>query len=97
MPKDNHIPERTCVSCGNKNSKQQMIRLVRDSDGNVSIDQTGRNHGRGCYVCKSKKCWEKDTLTDNLSKGLRASISQSTREALTRTVNQNLLINEPNE
>ena len=97
MPKDNHIPERTCVSCGKKNSKRQMIRLVRDSDGNVSIDQTGRNHGRGCYVCKSKRCWEKDTLTDNLSKGLRASVSQSTREALTRTVNQNLLINEPNE
>ena len=97
MPKDNHIPERTCVSCGNKNSKQHMIRLARDNNGNISIDQTGRNHGRGCYVCKSEKCWGKDTLTYNLSKGLRASVSQSTIESLTRTVNQNLLINEPNE
>jgi predicted RNA-binding protein YlxR (DUF448 family) len=97
VPKENHIPERTCVSCGDKNSKQQMIRLVRGIDGNISVDQTGRNHGRGCYVCKSQKCWEKDTLTANISKGLRISVSQSTKESLTRTVNQNFLINEPKD
>jgi predicted RNA-binding protein YlxR (DUF448 family) len=97
VPKATHIPERTCIACGSKYPKRQMIRLVRDHDGNITVDQTGKTHGRGCYVCNSLECWEKDNLPHNLSKGLRVPVSQSTKESLTRAVCQNLLTNEPKD
>ena len=33
-----HIPERTCLACRQKKAKQDLIRLVRTSDGRVEVD-----------------------------------------------------------
>ena len=59
MGKDKgHIPIRTCVSCGAKRNKKELIRLVLDAQGVVIRDESGKGEGRGAYVCKSKYCWE---------------------------------------
>ena len=64
MGKDKgHIPIRTCVSCGAKRNKKELIRLVLDAQGVVIRDDSGKGEGRGAYVCLSKSCW------DNLRKG----------------------------
>lgn len=60
-----HVPVRTCVSCGAKRNKTDLIRLVMDPEGRVIRDDAGRFPGRGAYVCPSRDCWE------NLEKGGR--------------------------
>ena len=56
--REGHIPVRTCVSCGAKRSKMDLIRLVLDAEGRVVRDDSGRRPGRGAYVCPVKTCWE---------------------------------------
>ncbi|MFO7739025.1 MAG: YlxR family protein [Desulfatiglandaceae bacterium] len=62
-----HIPVRTCVSCGEKRSKTDLIRLALDVKGEVVRDDAAGVPGRGAYVCPVKDCWE------NLDKGGRLS------------------------
>lgn len=53
-----HNPIRTCVSCGAKRNKKELIRLVLDAQGVVIRDDSGKSEGRGAYVCMNKSCWE---------------------------------------
>jgi len=36
-----------------------MIRIVRNPEGHVHPDLTGKAHGRGAYLCRERGCWEK--------------------------------------
>jgi predicted RNA-binding protein YlxR (DUF448 family) len=53
-----HIPVRTCISCGTKRAKGDMVRLVTDEKGFLFRDLLMRKEGRGAYVCDSKECGE---------------------------------------
>ena len=53
-----HIPIRTCISCGAKRNKDELIRLVIDREGRLIKDYKGKMHGRGAYVCKNSSCHE---------------------------------------
>lgn len=50
------IPLRKCSGCGEMKPKQELIRVVRSPQGEVSLDLTGRKAGRGAYVCPSAAC-----------------------------------------
>ena len=53
------IPMRMCVGCGEMKPKKELIRIVTDPEGNVSVDPTGKKAGRGAYICKSTDCLKK--------------------------------------
>lgn len=57
MP-EKHIPIRKCLGCGEMIGKKGAVRIVRDKDGNVSVDSTGKKSGRGAYICADIKCLE---------------------------------------
>lgn len=44
-------PERTCIGCGAKKNKVELIRLVLSSQGQPQIDRDGTSQGRGAYLC----------------------------------------------
>ena len=41
---------RTCVVTNEKYPKKDLVRIVKDSEGNVSVDITGKKNGRGAYL-----------------------------------------------
>jgi len=51
-----HIPVRSCVVCGAKRSKHDMVRFVLDEEGGLVQDDAFRMEGRGAYTCKSEAC-----------------------------------------
>ena len=51
-----HIPIRTCIGCGVKRDKKDLVRLVLDTEGMVVRDIGGKREGRGAYVCADKTC-----------------------------------------
>ena len=54
------IPERKCVGCAEKKTKNELIRIVRLPDENgVVIDRTGKKSGRGAYICPNAMCLKK--------------------------------------
>ncbi|OJU18364.1 MAG: nucleic acid-binding protein [Clostridiales bacterium 43-6] len=53
------LPLRKCTGCGEMKPKKELIRVVRNSEGVVSLDLTGKKPGRGAYVCHSVDCFKK--------------------------------------
>ena len=54
MPKK--TPMRRCCGCMEMKPKQELVRVVRNSAGEISLDLTGKKPGRGAYVCKDLQC-----------------------------------------
>lgn len=86
--KRKHVPQRTCVACRQVRSKRDLIRVVRAPDGRVCIDETGKAHGRGAYLCRDRACWERGigqarpTVTSPLAHALKGALSETDRAAL---------------
>ncbi|MBU5590647.1 YlxR family protein [Clostridium sp. MSJ-4] len=70
------IPLRMCNGCMEMKPKKEMIRVVKSSEGEVSVDLTGKKSGRGAYVCKNLSCFEKAFKTKRLNKNLEVNISE---------------------
>ena len=77
-----HIPQRTCVGCGETKPKGELIRIVRTESGSVAIDPTGRRSGRGVYLCNAKSCWLMGLKKEHLDRALRTRIAAEDRRGL---------------
>ena len=53
------IPQRTCMGCNAKKNKNELIRIVKNNKNEISIDKTGKQEGRGAYICNDVNCLEK--------------------------------------
>lgn len=56
MIRKKKTPLRMCTGCGEMKPKQELVRVVKSPEGDISLDLTGRKPGRGAYVCKSIDC-----------------------------------------
>ena len=72
--KKKKTPERQCMGCNERFPKNTLLRVVRDPDGNVSLDFTGKKSGRGAYICKNVACLRKAQKTKRLSRVLECEI-----------------------
>lgn len=77
-----HVPQRMCVVCRDKTGKRALTRIVRLSDGTVVVDPTGKQNGRGAYLCDKTTCWERAAASDVLGQALRTTVSSDTRAYL---------------
>ncbi len=84
MTKRKHVPQRTCVGCRTTSSKREFVRIVRAADGVVDVDPTGKQDGRGAYLCSRHECWEMALKKDQLGRALRTTLPPETREELLR-------------
>jgi predicted RNA-binding protein YlxR (DUF448 family) len=56
---------------------------VRDGEGRVTIDPTGKRAGRGAYLCHDPACWEQAIKRCGLERALRIeALAQEDRDAL---------------
>ena len=80
------MPERTCVITKEKTLKKDLLRVVRDNTGNVSVDTTGKANGRGAYLKKDKEVINKAKTTKALERILEVTISDSIYEEMLKPV-----------
>ncbi len=57
--KTKKVPLRLCLGCNEMKPKRELIRVVKNKDGEVRLDLTGKLNGRGAYICKSRECFER--------------------------------------
>ena len=69
------IPMRQCLGCNQHIPKQQLLRVVRSPEGEVSLDFTGKKSGRGAYICKNLTCLKKVRKSRRLEHNLSCGIS----------------------
>lgn len=70
------IPMRMCTGCMEMKPKKELIRVVKSSEGEVSVDLTGKKSGRGAYICRDIGCLEKAFKAKRLNRNLDISIDQ---------------------
>lgn len=68
------IPTRQCLGCGEHRPKAELLRVVRDPDGHVMLDFTGKKSGRGAYICKNIACLALTRRKKSLSRSLECEI-----------------------
>ena len=76
------LPQRTCTGCGEKKNKNELIRVVKDKCGNISVDKTGKANGRGAYICDNIECLEKAIKIKKLERTFETKISEEIYESL---------------
>ena len=76
------IPIRTCIGCNEGKPKKELIRIVKSTEGEVSIDVTGKKNGRGAYICPNICCLENAIKTKRLSRAFEMPIDDEVYEKL---------------
>ena len=69
------LPQRTCIGCNSKKNKNELIRIVKNKEGNISIDKTGKAAGRGAYICDNIECLERAIKTKKIDKAFEMKIN----------------------
>ena len=70
------IPQRQCMGCRERKNKRDMIRVVRTTEGTVSLDFGGKMNGRGAYICPDPECLKKAIRSKALERSLEVAIPE---------------------
>ena len=76
------IPMRMCVACRSEKEKREMLRIVKNSEGNISLDRSGKAAGRGAYICDSEACIKKLKKYRLLNKTFSAAVPDEVYEQI---------------
>ncbi len=76
------MPQRTCMGCNIKKDKKELIRIVKNKDGEINIDKTGKLPGRGAYLCNNIECLKNAIKTKRLEKVFEQQIDNDIYEKL---------------
>ena len=66
---------RMCIVCRGQSDKKTLLRIVKNKDGEIFVDKTGKANGRGAYVCKTKECFDKLCKQKSLNRAFKCEIS----------------------
>lgn len=64
------------MGCNEKKDKKSLIRIVKNKEGIINIDKTGKLEGRGAYICDSIECLEKVIKSKRLERVFEAKIEE---------------------
>ncbi len=78
------IPMRKCIGCGEMKDKKAMIRVIKSSEGEISLDVTGRMNGRGAYLCNNRECLDKAIKQRGLERSFQMSIPKEVYDSLSK-------------
>ncbi|SDX30261.1 RNase P modulator RnpM [Salimicrobium album] len=80
-------PLRKCVVTQEMKPKQQLIRVVRNKEGEVFVDPTGKKNGRGAYISKDlsviNTAEEQGMLARHLNTGIDSEVFEQLRTQVT--------------
>ena len=79
-------PLRKCLATNERLAKKDLIRVVRNKDGEVFIDEKGKQNGRGAYIKRSLEALEVAIKKNALGKALETSIPESIYDELKKII-----------
>ncbi len=86
--KDRKPVLRSCAVTREKLEKKDLIRVVRTSEGEVFVDETGKLSGRGAYIKKDIEVLNTAKKNKALEKALEVSISDEVYDELEKIINK---------
>ena len=80
------IPLRKCVATQEQLPKKELIRVVKNNEGQVFVDLTGKQNGRGAYLKRSKEAIEIAKKKNSLGRALEIEIKEEIYQELLNLV-----------
>lgn len=68
------IPIRMCCVCRGRFEKPNLVRVVKNKNGEIFVDETFKASGRGAYVCKNPDCLAKLEKTRALNRAFKCEV-----------------------
>lgn len=84
--KKRKVPQRKCVITNEMKPKGELIRIVRNKEGNVFIDESGKKNGRGAYLSKDIAVIEKAQKSNVLDQQLNSKVDEQIYEELKQMI-----------
>ena len=84
--KNRKIPMRSCVVTREKLPKLELLRIVKTTDGNIVVDESGKINGRGAYIKKDIEVLEKAIKSKVLERQLETTISMDVYEEIRKII-----------
>ena len=88
MSTEKKVPQRQCIGCREMKNKRDLIRVLKTTDGQITIDATGRKNGRGAYLCPSMDCFKKAVKGKGLERSFKMAIPKEVYESLEKEMEQ---------
>ena len=76
------IPLRRCVVTKEQLPKGELLRIVKNKEGEIFIDLTGKANGRGAYICKDSECLKKAIKSKALNRAFKMEVPDEIYEKL---------------
>lgn len=76
------VPMRKCVGCGEMKTKRELIRVVKNAQGEISLDLTGKKPGKGAYICHSLDCYKAAVKAKRFERAFSCAIPQEVYEKM---------------
>lgn len=65
-----------------------MIRIIRNPEGGIELDASGKKNGRGAYVCRSQECLTKAVKSKGLERSFRLQIPEEIYQQLSKELSE---------
>ena len=85
-----NIPQRTCSVCRTQKNKNELLRVVKSKDNIIKVDETGKQSGRGAYICYDMECLEKAQKSKKLEKALEIKIEDEIYEQMKNVIEKKI-------
>ncbi|WP_299034549.1 RNase P modulator RnpM [uncultured Anaerococcus sp.] len=82
MKKTRKIPQRKCIVCNSLKDKGDLLRIVKNKEEGILIDESGKVNGRGAYVCKDESCIKGLRKSNKLNQAFKMKIDDDIYEEL---------------
>ncbi len=87
MSSSKKIPMRKCVGCGEMKNKKELCRVIKTQENTFLLDTTGKQNGRGAYICQNSECLEKAVKSKGLERSFKMAIPKEVYVQLQEELN----------
>ena len=85
-----NIPQRTCSVCRAQKNKNELLRIVKNKENIMKVDETGKQPGRGAYICYDMECLKKARKSKKLEQALEMKIEDETYEQIKNIIERKI-------
>ena len=85
-----NIPQRTCSVCRTQKNKNELLRITKNKENIIKVDETGKQPGRGAYICYDMECLKKAQKSKKLEQTLEISIENEIYEQIKNLIERKI-------
>lgn len=79
---------RRCVVSNESFPKKELLRIVRNKEGIVTVDTTGKANGKGAYIKKDLSVLALARKKNALGRALEVEITEEIYQEIERVINE---------